>query len=350
MPGITLRNVTKRWGSVTAVDNVSLEIEDGEFVVFLGPSGCGKTTTMRLVAGLEQITEGEIFIGDRLVNDVEPGKRDVSMVFQNYSLFPHMTVRNNLAYPLKAARVPRSEHEALITDVSRMVELNGLLERKPAELSGGQRQRVALGRAIIRHPKVFLMDEPLSNMDAILRQSMRSELKNLHHRLKVTTIFVTHDQVEAMTLATRIAVMKNGVLQQFDKPTAIFENPATAFVAGFVGSPAMNLIDGEIKGGRFTSDLIECCFTTNFTGAITLGIRPFNVRICAEDEACGNGRVFSTEITGENTIVTVASGKQQLAIKQGTESTPAIDDQLFFRFDRERCFFFDAQKGHRISI
>jgi multiple sugar transport system ATP-binding protein len=350
MPGITLKNVTKRWGAVTAVDNVSLDVEDGEFVAFLGPSGCGKTTTMRLVAGLEEITEGEIYIGDRLVNEVDPRKRDVSMVFQNYSLFPHMTVRNNLAYPLKVSKVPRADHERMISDTSKMVELSELLDRKPAELSGGQRQRVALGRAIIRRPKVFLMDEPLSNMDAILRQSMRAELKNLHHRLKVTTIYVTHDQVEAMTLATRVAVMKNGVLQQFDKPSAIFENPATSFVAGFVGAPAMNLIEGEIHNRRFVSTLINCPMDADFEGTVTLGVRPLDIHVCGPEDAYGVGRIYSSEMTGEQTIVTVANGKQQIALKEGKDFGRSIDDELHFRFERDRCFFFDVDDGRRLAI
>ena len=212
MYSVDLINLTKKWGNVTAVNDVNLHIEEGEFVVLLGPSGCGKTTTMRLVAGLEEITAGEIKIGDQVVNEIDPRKRDVSMVFQNYSLFPHMSVRNNIAYPLKMKKIPSTEQEKKISDVSKLVELQDLLERKPAELSGGQRQRVALARAIVRQPRVFLMDEPLSNLDAILRVTMRSELKNLHHRLGVTTIYVTHDQVEAMTLASRIAVMNDGKL------------------------------------------------------------------------------------------------------------------------------------------
>ena len=234
MYSVDLINLTKKWGNVTAVNDVNLHIEEGEFVVLLGPSGCGKTTTMRLVAGLEEITSGEIKIGDQVVNEIDPRKRDVSMVFQNYSLFPHMSVRNNIAYPLKMKKIPSSEQEKMISEVSKLVELQNLLERKPAELSGGQRQRVALARAIVRQPRVFLMDEPLSNLDAILRVTMRSELKNLHHRLGVTTIYVTHDQVEAMTLASRIAVMSDGKLLQYDTPQMIFDEPSTKFVAGFI--------------------------------------------------------------------------------------------------------------------
>ena len=264
MYSVDLINLTKKWGNVTAVNDVNLHIEEGEFVVLLGPSGCGKTTTMRLVAGLEEITAGEIKIGDQIVNEIDPRKRDVSMVFQNYSLFPHMSVRNNIAYPLKMKKIPSTEQEKKISDVSKLVELQDLLERKPAELSGGQRQRVALARAIVRQPRVFLMDEPLSNLDAILRVTMRSELKNLHHRLGVTTIYVTHDQVEAMTLASRIAVMNDGKLLQYDTPQIIFDEPSTKFVAGFIGSPAMNLINGEVVNGKFISDTINTDFRTYY--------------------------------------------------------------------------------------
>ena len=350
MPGILLKNVEKRWASTYGVKDVSLEIEDGEFVVFLGPSGCGKTTTMRLVAGLETPSGGDIYIGDRRVNDVDPGKRNVAMVFQNYSLFPHMTVRNNLAYPLKAGKVPKAEHGKRIAEISQLVELDGLLERKPAELSGGQQQRVALGRALIRHPDVFLMDEPLSNMDAILRQNMRAELKNLHHRLRITTIFVTHDQVEAMTLATRIAVMKGGELHQFDTPENIFNEPATAFVAGFVGAPAMNLVDGRIAAGRFESEIVSFPIDTGFSGPVTLGLRPFHVEACNSAEAMGGGTVYSTEGTGEQTIVTVEKGRQQIRIKEQGSSGRQIREAISFRFDRQNCFFFDAASGNRTLL
>ena len=293
MYSVDLKNVTKKWGDVTAVDQVNLHINEGEFVVLLGPSGCGKTTTMRLVAGLEDITDGEIKIGDEVVNDVDPRKRDVSMVFQNYSLFPHMTVRNNIAYPLKMKKIPSSEHDKLIKEVSSLVELQDLLHRKPAELSGGQRQRVALARAIVRQPRVFLMDEPLSNLDAILRVTTRAELKNLHHRLGVTTIYVTHDQVEAMTLANRIAVMNHGKLLQFDKPQVIFDDPSSKFVAGFIGSPAMNLIDGRVENKKFISDSLTTSFDIDYEGDITLGVRPDKIQI-VNDTEYGLGNYIQT--------------------------------------------------------
>ena len=251
MASVTLKNITKRWGAAVGVDNQSLRIDDQEFFVLLGPSGCGKTTTMRMVAGLEQPSSGDIFIGERKVNDDLPKDRDVAMVFQNYGLYPHMDVFANIAYPLKVRGVAKSEIAPRVHKAAEQVELSAYLERKPKELSGGQRQRVALARAIVRTPKVFLMDEPLSNLDAKLRVSMRAELKHLSRQLKITTIYVTHDQVEAMTLADRIAIMRAGVIQQIGSPDEIYDQPANLFVAGFIGAPAMNLIHGRIRSGNF---------------------------------------------------------------------------------------------------
>ena len=250
MATISLRNLTKRWGSVVAVDNQSLEIADTEFLVLLGPSGCGKTTTMRMIAGLEEPTEGEVWIGDRMVNDALPKDRDVAMVFQNYGLYPHMTVFGNIAYPLKVRRTPGAEIRERVGAAAEKVQLGDLLERKPRELSGGQRQRVALARAIVRRPQVFLMDEPLSNLDAKLRVTMRAELKHLSHELQITTVYVTHDQIEAMTLADRVAIMNEGRIQQLGPPDEIYNQPRNLFVAGFIGSPAMNLLEGEIAEDR----------------------------------------------------------------------------------------------------
>ncbi|HHW15219.1 MAG TPA: sn-glycerol-3-phosphate ABC transporter ATP-binding protein UgpC, partial [Firmicutes bacterium] len=240
MASVTLKGVSKRFGNVTAVDNVNLEIADREFVVLVGPSGCGKTTTLRMVAGLEEITEGEIYIGERLVNDVAPKDRDIAMVFQNYALYPHMNVYDNMAFALKIRKVRRDEIDRRVRAAAQLLGIENLLDRKPKALSGGQRQRVALGRAIVREPKVFLMDEPLSNLDAKLRVQMRSELSKLHNRLQTTVIYVTHDQTEAMTMGDRIVVMKDGKVQQVGTPLDIYEHPANVFVAGFIGSPAMN--------------------------------------------------------------------------------------------------------------
>jgi multiple sugar transport system ATP-binding protein len=247
MAQIVMDEVTKVYGgNVTAVDALSLDIPDGEFMVFVGPSGCGKSTALRMIAGLEEITDGTISIGDRVVNDLPPKDRDIAMVFQNYALYPHMTVEENLAFGLQLRKMPKDEQQQRVGEAARILGLDPYLKRKPAALSGGQRQRVAMGRAIVRHPQAYLMDEPLSNLDAKLRVSMRGELARLHERLGVTTIYVTHDQVEAMTLGTRVAVLKDGELQQVDSPQNLFEFPQNLFVAGFIGSPAMNLVEAKL--------------------------------------------------------------------------------------------------------
>src|ERR671937_904167 len=249
MSGIRLEQVTKVYpNGVLAVDSVDLEIEDGEFVVFVGPSGCGKTTLLRMVAGLEDVTEGAIFIEDVDVTDRPPQQRDIAMVFQNYALYPHMTVRQNLAYGLKLRKMPKSEWTRRVQDTARTLGLEELLDRKPSALSGGQRQRVAMGRAIVREPKAFLMDEPLSNLDAKLRVDMRAQLARLHAELGVTTVYVTHDQIEAMTLGQRVAVMRDGTVQQVDTPQALYREPANLFVAAFIGSPSMNLVEADLDG------------------------------------------------------------------------------------------------------
>src|SRR5690554_686499 len=247
MASVTLERVTKRFGNVIAVDEASLEIRDKEFLVLVGPSGCGKSTTLRMVAGLEDVTEGNIYIGDRLVNDVPPKDRDIAMVFQNYALYPHMDVYNNMAFGLKLRKFPKSEIDRRVKEAARMLGIENLLDRKPKQLSGGQRQRVAVGRAIVREPKVFLMDEPLSNLDAKLRVQMRAELSKLHRRLEATVIYVTHDQTEAMTMGDRIVVMKDGFIQQVGAPLEVYEKPVNVFVAGFIGSPAMNFMEGVLR-------------------------------------------------------------------------------------------------------
>jgi multiple sugar transport system ATP-binding protein len=280
MTGITLDEVTKVYGNgVVAVDAVDLEIAEGEFVVLVGPSGCGKSTLLRMIAGLEDVTDGAISIGDVDVTDQPPQKRDIAMVFQNYALYPHMTVRDNLAYGLKLRGLPKQEWRRRVEDTAKTLGLDDLLDRKPSALSGGQRQRVAMGRAIVREPKAFLMDEPLSNLDAKLRVSMRAEIAKLHERLGVTTVYVTHDQVEAMTLGQRVAVMRDGVLQQVDTPQNLFHNPANLFVAAFIGSPSMNLVEAEVEGGRVS--FADIAFelppespAANVDGRVILGIRP----------------------------------------------------------------------------
>ena len=280
MSGIRLDEITKVYpNGVLAVDEVTLDINEGEFVVLVGPSGCGKSTLLRMIAGLEDVTEGEILIDDRDVTDKPPQQRDIAMVFQNYALYPHMTVRDNLAYGLKLRKMPKREWRRRVEATAKTLGLDELLDRKPSALSGGQRQRVAMGRAIVREPKAFLMDEPLSNLDAKLRVSMRAELARLHERLGVTTVYVTHDQVEAMTLGQRVAVLRDGVLQQFDTPQNLFHRPANLFVAAFIGSPSMNLIDAELGGGQVSFahvsfELPETSPAARREGRLIVGIRP----------------------------------------------------------------------------
>jgi len=250
MASVTYDHVTKHFGEVVAVNDMSIEVQDKEFLVLVGPSGCGKTTALRLLAGLEEITEGNIYIGDRIVNDVAPKDRDIAMVFQSYALYPHMSVYDNMAFGLKLRKTPKADIDRRVKDAADMLGIGQLLDRKPKQLSGGQRQRVAVGRAIVREPRVFLLDEPLSNLDAKLRVQTRAELSKLHLRLGTTFIYVTHDQVEAMTMGSRIAVQKDGVLKQVDTPQNLYDHPANVFVAGFIGSPAMNLFDAQLAGSK----------------------------------------------------------------------------------------------------
>ncbi len=288
MAQIRLSNLCKRYeNGFVAVDHINLEIADGEFLVLVGPSGCGKSTTLRMIAGLEEVSSGDIFVGDQRINDLEPGDRDIAMVFQNYALYPHMTVRENMSFGLRMRKTPKAEIEKRVAAATQILSLESLLDRRPKQLSGGQRQRVAVGRAIVRQPKAFLFDEPLSNLDAKLRVQMRTELARLHHQLRTTTVYVTHDQVEAMTLGDRIVVMKDGVIQQIDTPLNVYQFPANRFVAGFIGSPAMNFIDGEISAGVFHAGEVRYPLSqpagkagaldqakTLPTGLATLGFRP----------------------------------------------------------------------------
>ncbi|MEM9205025.1 MAG: ABC transporter ATP-binding protein [Pseudomonadota bacterium] len=349
MAGISLKNVTKRWGSFIGVENFDLEIGDREFLVLLGPSGCGKTTTMRMVAGLEDCTSGEIWIGDEKVNDLEPKDRDVAMVFQSYGLYPNMTVWENIRFPLRIRKTDPATHKDRVQRAVDMVELNDFTHRKPAALSGGQRQRVALARAIVRTPKVFLMDEPLSNLDAKLRVSTRAQIKNLHHELQVTTIYVTHDQIEAMTLADRVVVMNKGVVQQVGKPKEIYNHPNNTFVAGFMGTPAMNLIEGELKNGVFEAahTRIEG-FDTKNSGKVTLGFR-------AEDASLANGSdgqitapVYSYELLGEASMVTVRAGQGFASVKADKEFEVEINDEVSANIPASICHLFDTASGARI--
>ena len=347
MAQIELMNVSKRWGNFIGVDNFNLTIADEEFLVLLGPSGCGKTTMMRMIAGLEEASEGDIVIDGKVVNDLEPKDRDIAMVFQSYGLYPNMNVYENIRFSLKVRKIDHKTHDARVRKAADMVELGEFLHRKPAELSGGQRQRVALARAIVREPNVFLMDEPLSNLDAKLRVSTRAQIKNLSHELKVTTIYVTHDQIEAMTLADRVVVMKQGVVQQVGTPTDIYDNPANTFVAGFIGSPAMNLLKGTMKDGCFSGDNVEISGFSAADGPITLGFR-------AEDAAVSpsvgsiNATVYTMELLGDATMIAVKAGGALVSVKANKDYRAKIGDQVSISVPQEICHLFDPSTGARI--
>jgi multiple sugar transport system ATP-binding protein len=348
---VELKGVSKRWASIFGVRDVSLAIADHEFVVFLGPSGCGKTTTMRMIAGLEDPSDGQIFIGGRIVNDLEPKDRDIAMVFQNYGLYPNLTVYENIRFPLRVRKVDPTTHKKRVHRAADMVELGDLLERRPRELSGGQRQRVALARAIVRQPAVFLMDEPLSNLDAKLRVSTRAQLKNLQHELKVTTIYVTHDQIEAMTLADRVVVMNKGEFQQVGTPTDIYDTPANTFVAGFIGSPAMNLLAGEIAGGVFKGEHVAISgLPRNVAGPVTLGFRAEDASIVKSPAGDIAGPAYSVELLGDATMVTVRAGGALCAAKASKEFRAEIGSPVGFKVRPEACHLFDNETGRRIEL
>ncbi len=349
MAEIRLKNVSKRWHNFVGVDNFNLDIGDREFLVLLGPSGCGKTTTMRMIAGLEDISEGEIWLGDRLVNKLEPKDRDISMVFQSYGLYPNMSVYENIRFPLRVRKIPKELHHEKVMQAAKMVELVDFLDRRPAALSGGQRQRVALGRAIVRQPTAFLMDEPLSNLDAKLRVSTRAQIKHLQHTLKVTTIYVTHDQIEAMTLADRVVVMNKGVIQQVGTPTEIYDNPANTFVASFIGSPAMNLINGDIEAGIFRAPgLTIPGLQQNVRGPVTLGFRAEDATLVSEGGNLG-AEVYSMELLGEATMASFNIGSQFVSIKSGKEYRAAIGDLVHAKIPAQICHLFDTGTGARIA-
>jgi multiple sugar transport system ATP-binding protein len=354
MASVTFKGVVKKFGSFVAVSDLDLEIRDEEFFVLLGPSGCGKTTTMRMVAGLEEVSAGEIKIGSDRVNDVLPKYRDVAMVFQSYALYPHLTVENNIGYPLKVRKVPLPERQRIVAEVARRVELEPMLNRLPRELSGGQRQRVALARAIVRTPRVFLMDEPLSNLDAKLRVQMRSELKRLQHELRVTTIYVTHDQIEAMTLAHRVAVMNKGVIEQLGTPKEIYNDPRTLFVAGFIGSPPMNLVEGEVKDGVFSSAgglRVEGFNHVNVARAV-LGVRPEDIHVVGAKDPGINlaAPIYSVELTGESTFVSVHAGDRLLIMRADKNFDGDFDQMVGIKASPDRVFLFDRQTSNRVDL
>ena len=358
MAEVTLENVVKMYGDVVAVDNVSLTIKDGEFISLVGPSGCGKTTTLNMIAGLIELTDGGIFIGDRDVTDLDPKDRDIAMVFQNYALYPNKTVYKNLAFPLEMRRISKAEIDKQVRSTAEILSITALLERKPRELSGGQQQRVALGRALVRSPKVFLMDEPLSNLDAKLRVQMRAELKRFHHELSATVIYVTHDQMEAMTMSDRIVVMNNGVLQQAGTPDELYSRPVNLFVAGFIGSPSMNLLPGRatrngnatiIKGdgGDWEFALSPENGTRAFAstdGSVTLGVRHNNIKLHNEAQPGAiKARVYTVEPTGDVTFVHVRVGEQILVASTDPHFETEADSSIWLEFDQRFIHLFDGQ-------
>ena len=349
MADLELRNVVKRFGDVTVVQHLDLAVAAGGFVVLLGESGCGKTTSLRMVAGLEEVTEGRILIGGRDVTHAHPMARDIAMVFQNYALYPHMDVRQNLSFALRLAGRPAPEIETKVAAAARVLNIEHLLARKPKELSGGQRQRVAIGRAIVREPQVFLFDEPLSNLDAKLRGHMRAELALLHERLGKTTLYVTHDQIEAMTLASRIVIFDKGRIQQVGTPGEVFNRPANLFVAGFIGSPAMNLLPGDLVDGAFVAPGLRVAGVGQGSRAgVVLGIRPEDLSPVDEASADAVLPVYSFELTGDATLATVALGDARICARGPRRLRLTFGDRVGLRFDPAHCHLFDAASTQRI--
>jgi multiple sugar transport system ATP-binding protein len=358
MSQVTLRSLVKRFSEdVIAVNNVNLEIEDKEFIVLVGPSGCGKTTTLRMVAGLEDISGGDILIGDRIVNDVPPKDRNIAMVFQNYALYPHMTVYKNMAFSLKLRKTPKAEIDRRVKNAADILGIGELLERKPKQLSGGQRQRVAVGRAIVRDPEVFLFDEPLSNLDAKLRVNMRAELIKLHERLNATMIYVTHDQVEAMTLGDRIVVLDRGRVQQIAPPLEWYERPSNVFVASFIGSPAMNLVPGQlVRESNVTFQARSNAFSVTLREwpnvaagkTVVLGVRPEHVHLAGSGEGI-TGRVELAEPLGNELLLHLSVGEHQLTSRLPPGVPPAAGSTVQLALDGGRIHLFDRESGRRLK-
>ena len=367
MASLQLKNIYKRYsGGVTAVTDFSLDIADKEFVILVGPSGCGKSTTLRMIAGLEEISEGELYIGDKLMNDVAPKDRDIAMVFQNYALYPHMTVFENMAFALKLRKTPKDEIKKRVQEAARILDIEHLLERKPKALSGGQRQRVALGRAIVREPKVFLMDEPLSNLDAKLRVQMRSEISKLHQRLQTTFIYVTHDQTEALTMGTRIVVMKDGIMQQVDSPQELYNNPVNMCVAGFIGSPQMNFCDAVIaeENGavcvKFGSNTVALTpekaeNAKAYMGqTVVMGIRPEDLyddddSIAKFASSIVSADVEVTEMMGAETYLYVVIDGMNFVARVKPDSTATVNSTIKLALDPTKIHIFDKETEKRIT-
>ena len=362
MSNLKIENISKKYGTLDILKNIDLNIEDGEFLVLVGPSGCGKSTTLRLIAGLERPTEGQIFIGDLCVNDLDPSKRDIAMVFQNYALYPHMTVYENMAFGLTLRKLNESDIKNRVQDAAKILMLTDYLKRRPKELSGGQRQRVALGRAIVRQPKVFLFDEPLSNLDAKLRSEMRLEIKKLHQMLGTTMVYVTHDQTEAMTMGDRIAVMDNGIIEQLDKPRNLYDNPSNRFVASFIGSPEMNFIEGSIKVDNnihFMNDEISLLVPNNHSqikslksdNSVVIGIRPEDMHDEFSSEmknetATLKSKVELIENLGANIIAHCQIGNARFAVNLPKKFNLKDGADLNIIVDMTKTHFFDIDNGN----
>jgi multiple sugar transport system ATP-binding protein len=360
MATVTFDHVYKRYGDVTAVSDLNLEIGDGEFMVLVGPSGCGKTTSLRMIAGLEEISEGQLRIGDRVVNDVAPKDRDIAMVFQSYALYPHMSVRDNLAFGLKLRKVPKSDIDKRISEAAGILQLEKLLDRKPKELSGGQRQRVALGRAIVREPAVFLMDEPLSNLDAKLRVQTRAEIARLHQRLGTTMVYVTHDQVEAMTMGQRIAVMSDGLLQQVGTPQQLYDHPINRFVAGFIGSPSMNFVETDVPdgAGEIQSEDLQVPVPPAFkegmagmTNKVIVGFRPEHLELGEVEgtAATVRGTADVVEYLGNEELLHVTSGGKDLVAIVDSSYRVKPGDVVQLKLPVDKLHMFDAESGLTIN-
>ena len=346
MAGVTLQNLTKRYGETEVLHGIDLDIADGEFVVLVGPSGCGKSTTLRMLAGLADISGGTVSIGGRVVNNLEPKARDIAMVFQNYAIYPHMSVRKNIGFGLRASKMPRADKEARIDEVADILEMTPLLDRRPAQLSGGQRQRVAIGRAMVRDPAVFLFDEPLSNLDAQLRTQMRLEIKKLHQRVGNTILFVTHDQVEAMTLADRIVIMRDGRIQQVGTPDEVYRSPANTFVARFIGAPSMNLLRAETADGGLTlPGGGTMALPMASRGAVLVGIRPDDLHPVADGPALVEGRVTVREPLGPDTLIYVDTPAGEVVAKADARTPPAVGSTVRLGAAPDDLHLFDPEGG-----
>ncbi|WP_458789802.1 ABC transporter ATP-binding protein [Yoonia sp. MH D7] len=352
MANLALRNLTKSYGKTQVLHGISLDVADGEFVVLVGPSGCGKSTTLRMIAGLEECTSGIIEIGGREVNNLEPKERDIAMVFQNYAIYPHMSVKKNIAFGLRSSKMPKLDKEKRIQEVAGILDMVDLLDRKPNQLSGGQRQRVAIGRAMVRNPAVFLFDEPLSNLDAQLRTQMRLEIKKLHQRVGNTIVFVTHDQVEAMTMADRIVIMKDGYIQQVGTPAEVFHKPANTFVARFIGAPSMNLLEGQV--GDATVTLTAGQTVRNLPAQavdkqrVLLGVRPDDL-YPNSDNPIISGTVILREPLGSETLIYVDTPSGEIIAKADGRTPPEVGETVHLGADPANLHIFDAASGERVS-